>query len=71
MLPVPVHNNEDATFDINELQRKIRIHPASNQTKTTLICVESTHNFCGGRTISIKHLQEVDVLKSVVYYHQF
>lgn len=41
-------NNDDGTFDLDELERRVRgsdIH----ETKTTVVAVENTHNVCGGK----------------------
>lgn len=47
-----VKNNEDGTFNLDELRQRIRKNPDFHEPITTLIIVENTHNLCGGKVSS-------------------
>lgn len=50
----------DGTFDLTELESKIRHgYPDPHYPRTRLICVENTHNIQGGRVLPLTFLQEV------------
>ncbi|XP_074648018.1 uncharacterized protein LOC141903687 isoform X1 [Tubulanus polymorphus] len=60
--PRTVSNLKDGTFDLTELEYKIRISDDVHQPVTRMICVENTHNVCGGRIMPIdflKHLYQI------------
>ncbi|XP_074519482.1 threonine aldolase 1 [Halichoeres trimaculatus] len=58
-----VTNLHDGTFDLDELESKIRHgYPDSHYPRTRLICVEDTHNIKGGRVLPLSFLQEVRAL---------
>lgn len=44
-----VKNNEDGTWDLDEMVQKIRIDPDCHEPITSLIVVENTQNMCGGK----------------------
>ncbi|XP_013791652.1 probable low-specificity L-threonine aldolase 2 [Limulus polyphemus] len=49
----------DGTFDIEELVRKIRPTDDIHQPTTALICLENTHNRCGGAVLPVKFVKKV------------
>ncbi|XP_032900157.1 probable low-specificity L-threonine aldolase 2 isoform X3 [Amblyraja radiata] len=54
-----VKNLPDGTFDLNELESNIRHdYPDPHVTRTSLICLENTHNVKGGRVLPLPFLQE-------------
>ncbi|XP_060700824.1 threonine aldolase 1 [Hemiscyllium ocellatum] len=58
-----VKNLPDGTFDLNEVESKIRQHfPDSHYPRTGVICLENTHNEAGGRVLPLSFLQEVRTL---------
>ncbi|KAM3859821.1 threonine aldolase 1 [Diretmus argenteus] len=55
-----VTNLPDGTFDLDELESKIRHgYPDPHFPRSRLICVENTHNILGGRVLPLPFLQEV------------
>jgi len=51
---------EDGTFDLDILESKIRpSEPEIHETTTALICLENTHNRCGGKVLKIGYIQKV------------
>lgn len=52
-----VSNLEDGTFDLNELKLKIRPKNNVHFPKTSLVCLESSHNMCGGSAIPQSFIQ--------------
>lgn len=43
-----------------DLKEKIRpVNPNDYESYTSLICIENTHNYCGGRVLPLKWLDEV------------
>ncbi|TNN03211.1 hypothetical protein fugu_000240 [Takifugu bimaculatus] len=58
-----VRTQPDGTFDLTELESKIRHgYPDPHYPRTRLICVENTHNIRGGRALPLTFLQEVRAL---------
>ena len=54
-------NKEDGTIDIAKIEKAIRdddIHEPS----TSLICIENTHNACGGKVLKESFFQELQIL---------
>ncbi|XP_076326462.1 uncharacterized protein LOC143233748 [Tachypleus tridentatus] len=49
----------DGTFDIDELVRKIRPNDDIHQPTTALICLENTHNRCGGAVLPVEFIKKV------------
>jgi len=43
-----IPNNSDGTFSLDALEESIRPTDDPHEPRTGLICVENTHNFCGG-----------------------
>jgi len=56
--PRTIRNQPDATFDLDELQAAIREN-RDGFPPTGLICVENTHNRCGGAVLPLAHLRDV------------
>ncbi|XP_033750999.1 probable low-specificity L-threonine aldolase 2 [Pecten maximus] len=54
-----IHNKPDGTVDLEELKSKIRPLDDPHQPHTKLICLENTHNCCGGKILPISFLKEV------------
>lgn len=60
---VTVTNLPDGTFDLDQLESKIRHgYPKPYFTRSRLICLENTHNVQGGRVLPLTFLQEVRAL---------
>lgn len=59
MQPRAVRNNSDGTFDLDDLQKKIRVRNDPHQPWTKLICLENTQNKCGGRVLSLDYLSRM------------
>ncbi|XP_065219421.1 uncharacterized protein LOC135844943 [Planococcus citri] len=53
-----VPNNNDGTFDIEELKSRIRTYDI-HEPITKLICVENTHNILGGKTLPLDWIDEI------------
>lgn len=59
-----IPNNNDGTFDIEELKSRIRTYDI-HEPITKLICVENTHNILGGKTLPLDWIDELgDFAKS-------
>lgn len=56
--PRTIRNLPDATFDLDELEAAIREN-RDGFPPTGLICVENTHNRCGGAVLPLGHLRDV------------
>ena len=54
-----VENNLDGTFDIDIMKQRIRQINDPHFPYTRLICLENTHNFCGGKVIPLSFMEEV------------
>lgn len=54
-----VKNNEDGTFNLDELRQRIRKNPDFHEPVTSLIVVENTHNMCGGKVLPLDWLEKV------------
>ena len=61
---IQAHNittHSDGTFDVKEIDSRIRyddIHCPS----TDLICIENTHNYCGGKVLPLEWIKKVVIL---------
>ena len=56
-----VPNLSDGTMDIETINDSIRDNDIHEPT-TSLICIENTHNACGGQVLPIKFLQDLKIL---------
>lgn len=56
--PMAIRNQADGTLDLDEIQANIR---ADNEHYpiTKLICIENTHNFCGGRVLPLAYMDAI------------
>ncbi|XP_063234318.1 uncharacterized protein LOC134537610 isoform X2 [Bacillus rossius redtenbacheri] len=53
-----IPNKPDGTFDLQQMERMVRpddIH----QPVTSLVCIENTHNICGGKVLPLEWLEEL------------
>lgn len=41
----------DGTLDLDEIKSKIRNSKDAHQSHSVLLCLENTHNRCGGRIV--------------------
>ncbi|MBN3313504.1 THA2 aldolase, partial [Atractosteus spatula] len=58
-----VSNLPDGTFDLEEMESKIRHgYPDAHYPRSRLVCVENTHNICGGCVLPLSFLQELRLL---------
>ncbi|KAF4526336.1 hypothetical protein B566_EDAN012263 [Ephemera danica] len=53
-----VPNLPDGTFDLNAMQSRIRTRDL-HEPMTALVCVENTHNKCGGKVLPLPWLKEL------------
>jgi len=56
--PHTVRNQPDGTLDLNDITAAIRPNDPHNPI-TRLICLENTHNFCGGRVLPADYMDSV------------
>ncbi|XP_042891949.1 probable low-specificity L-threonine aldolase 2 isoform X2 [Penaeus japonicus] len=56
--PHIIPNHPDGTFDVNEIPARVRDEDV-HCPRTALICIENTHNVCGGKVIPISWIDEV------------
>lgn len=61
--PRTVHNLADGTMDIDEIEAAIR-PDRPGYPPTGLICLENTHNRCGGAILPLDYMAEVRALAS-------
>ena len=61
--PRPVRNRADGTMDLDEVEAAIR-PDRPGYPPTGLICVENTHNRCGGAVLSPDYMAEIRSLAS-------
>lgn len=52
-----IPNNDDGTFCLKELKCKLRGYD-QHEPITTMVCVENTHNMCGGKVLPLDWLDE-------------
>lgn len=53
-----IKNNDDGTFDLGELESRIR-GTTIHEPVTSLVAVENTHNVCGGKVLPLKFLDNL------------
>lgn len=61
----PLRNKPDGTFDLDEMEEKVRNHEDDHEPKTSLICVENTQNWCGGKVLPLEWLDDVSTVHTV------
>lgn len=56
--PMAIRNQPDGTLDLAEIEANIR---GDNEhfPVTKLICIENTHNFCGGRVLPLAYMDDI------------
>lgn len=54
-----VKNKSDGTFCLKEMMTKYRDGSNLHNPTTSLICVENTHNYCGGKALPMSWVKEV------------
>ncbi|XP_065173935.1 uncharacterized protein [Atheta coriaria] len=52
-------NLDDGTFDLKEMQERIRSIGDIHEPITSLIIIENTHNMCGGRVLPLEWIDEL------------
>jgi threonine aldolase len=60
--PHTVENQPDGTLKLDEIEAAIRDGDDVHQPRTRLICLENTHNSCGGVPLTAEHTAEVGAL---------
>ena len=70
MHPRTIPNLSDGTFDLEVVKDYIRPLDDSHQPFTGLICVENTHNVCGGTVLPLDFLAEVrtPILETLILF---
>ena len=58
----PLRNKPDGTFDLDEMEEKVRDPEDDHEPKTSLICAENTHNWCGGKVLPLEWLDDVSTV---------
>ena len=61
IFPRILPNLSNGTLDFNQLVAVINLGTDVHACKTKLICLENTHNKCGGKILPIEFLQNVSV----------
>ncbi|XP_076459345.1 uncharacterized protein LOC143292711 [Babylonia areolata] len=57
--PRAVQTNPDGTLDLADLVGKIRDRSDTHYPFTTAICLENTHNKCGGKVLPLDYIKKV------------
>uniref|UniRef100_A0A0B7ALH4 Aromatic amino acid beta-eliminating lyase/threonine aldolase domain-containing protein n=2 Tax=Arion vulgaris TaxID=1028688 RepID=A0A0B7ALH4_9EUPU len=57
-----VPNLPDGTMDLDKIEAKIRPLDDDHQPFTRAICIENTHNRCGGKVLPLDYIQKVQAL---------
>jgi threonine aldolase len=63
--PHTIRNQPDGTMELDEVEAAIRADDP-HQPRTRLVCVENTHNFCGGRVLPVAYM---DALGDLAHRH--
>lgn len=59
--PRTVKNNSDGTIDLDEIEKAIRSENV-HFPRTSLVCLENTHNRCGGSVLTVEYMNNVSNL---------
>ena len=59
MTPRTIENFPDGTFSLEELKKLAQPGTDFHHTRTALICLENTHNFCGGKALPLSFVKQV------------
>lgn len=54
-----IRNNEDGTFDLEKFESMISDHTDCHCSTTKAVCIENTHNQCGGRVLPISFIENL------------
>lgn len=54
-----LNNNPDGTMNLDEVENSIRNNNDIHSPKTKLICLENTHNYCGGIAIPKEYFKNI------------
>ena len=57
-----LHNNDDGTINLEDINNNIRDCDDDHFPKTTLMCLENTHNLCYGAPINKDYISDVKCL---------
>jgi threonine aldolase len=63
IFPHILPNEDDGSINIHAIEHAIRENNI-HYPKTELICIENTHNVCGGRVLSLNYLEQLSRLSS-------
>jgi len=56
--PMAIRNQPDGTLDLGEIEANIR-GDNEHYPVTKLVCIENTHNFCGGRVLPLSYMDAI------------
>jgi len=56
--PHPLHNNQDGTLDLEEIEAAVRPDD-SHFPRSRLLCLENTHNRCWGSPLSVDYMEMI------------
>ncbi|XP_053607469.1 uncharacterized protein LOC128673560 [Plodia interpunctella] len=57
-----LQNKPDGTFDLEEVEKRVRDGSDVHIPTTTLVAIENTHNCCGGKVLPLKWLDDIAAL---------
>lgn len=60
--PRVVPNQKDGTLDLDEVLENIRALGDEHYPITKLVCIENTHNKCGGRALDVEYMDKIGEL---------
>jgi len=61
-----VPNNPDGTLDLDKVQEGIADESDDHVAPTALVCIENTHNRCGGTVLSV---EQIEAITSLAHAH--
>lgn len=68
LLASTVENKEDGTMDLDKMRERIRMSDDPHFPYTRLICIENTHNYCGGKVVPVSYMKKVCYLFPLYYF---
>ena len=60
-------NLDDGTFNVDSIDDLVRVRTDPHLPWTRAVCVENTHNFCGGKILSESFMEKVRALTYFYY----
>lgn len=64
-----VRNLANGALDMKELSEKLRPEsPDPHEPYTSLVCIENTHNYCGGTVLPIEWIDQVTKIMTCSKY---